>query len=138
MTSLKLSLNLSPAASGSSQFTADWGNINPINDSSPTVFWASTSGSQTNVNNATAITFSGLSKNISITLSGIGNIRYAIGGDIFIYSAPFNVTNGDILKIGILGYTIQPAEPQSGNLTVTNSTDSYVIDTIPYFIEGGL
>jgi hypothetical protein len=136
MTDLSISLNLSPAASGSSQFTADWGNINTINDSSPTIFWASTTGAQTNVNNATAITVSGLSKNVLITLSGIGGLRYAIGGDIFIYTAPFSVTNGNILKIGILGYTIQPLDFTSGNVTVTNSTDSYVIDTIPYSIEG--
>jgi hypothetical protein len=137
---LRLSINLSSSnavggASEPPQFTADWGNINPVNDLSPTLFWASTSGAQTNVNNATAITVSGLSKNISITLSGVGNLRYAISGDVFIYTGSFSVTNGDVIKIGMLGPTIPPIDPASGNITVTNSTDSYTIDTIPYYIE---
>lgn len=135
MTDLSISLNLSPAVSGPSQFTADWGNINPINDLSPVVFWASTSGAQTNVGNATAITFSGLVKTISITLSGSGNLRYNLNGTTSVYSTAFNVANGDVLKIGMLGPTLPPATPTSGNLTVTNTSASYVIDTIPFYID---
>lgn len=135
MTDLSISLNLSPAVSGSSQFTADWGNINGINDTAPVVFWASDSGATTADKNAKKITFSGLGKTISITLAGAGNLRYIKNGTTNVYSASFTVTDGDVLSIGMLGPVSPPLDPILGNLTVTNSTDSYVIDTIPFYIE---
>ena len=139
MTSLKLSLNLSPEASESSQFTADWGNLNTIYDLTPNVFWASTSGAQLNVANATAITFSGLTKTITISLSisgtgGVSSMRYNKNGANSTYSTPFTVVNGDILKVGVVGPSANPISG-SGNITVTNTTDSYVIDTIPYTVN---
>jgi len=138
MTDLSISLNLSPAASGSSQFTADWGNINTINDIAPNVFWASTTGAQLNVGYATQITFSGVLKTITVTLSisgtGLTAVRHQKNGGGISTSSTVSITDGDILQVGVLGPAFSP-NSGSGNLIVTNTTDGYVIDTIPYSIN---
>jgi hypothetical protein len=136
VTSLKLSLNLSSAASGSSQFTADWGNLNTI-DNTLVVFWASTTGAQTNIAYATPITFSGIGKTITVTLSisgtGITAVRHETNGGGVKTTSTVSITDGDILKVGVLGPAVSPITA-SGNLIVTNTTDGYVIDTIPYTV----
>lgn len=145
MENLQLNLTLGTKASGGGapdqpQFTADWGNIYSIDAPSPTIFWASTTGAQTNVANATTITFSGLSRNISVDF--LGDAVYSIiryrknGGATTTPTGPVSFTNGDTLNVGLLGYTVQPANNINGNLIVYNSTDSYTIDTIPFEIVG--
>ena len=146
MENLRLNLTLgSNASSGGApdqpQFTADWGNIIPVDAVSPTVFWASTTGAQTNIANATVITFSGLTKLINITFAGdysLSLVRHRFnGGTIRTGNDQINnVTNGDTLIIGMAGPVISPIVDVSGNIIVTNSTDSYTIDSIPYTISG--
>jgi hypothetical protein len=140
---LRLNLNLSspnvPASpSEPGQFTADWGNINTITDLTPNVFWASTTGAQTNVAYATEITFSGIGKTITVTLSisgtGVTAVRQQKNGGGISTSSTVSITDGDILQVGVLGPAFSP-NSGSGNLIVTNTTDGYVIDTIPYSIN---
>jgi hypothetical protein len=141
MIGLHLSVNLGNLPAGAEplnpQFTADWGNINTIDNLSPTVFWASTTGAQTNIANATPITFSELGKNITVTLSisgtGITAVRHQKNGGGISTSPTVSMTDGDVLKVGVLGPGVSPITA-SGNLIVTNTTDGYVIDTIPYTV----
>lgn len=143
MENLQLNLTLGSKVSGDGapQFTADWGNIYSINAASPTIFWASTTGAQTNVANATTITFSGLSKNISVDFLGdvaYSSIRYRKnGGATTTPTGPVSFANGDTLNVGLIGYTVPPIDNINGNLIVYNSTDSYNIDTIPFEILAG-
>jgi len=142
MIGLQLSVNLGNRPAGAEplnpQFTADWGNINTIDDIQPTVFWASTTGAQINVANGTAITFSELGKTITVTLSisgtGVTSVRYQKNGGAISTGSTVSMTDGDVLKVGILGPAASPITG-SGNLVVTNTTDSYVIDTIPYTVN---
>ena len=145
MIGLGLSINLANSNSSESppgppQFTADWGNLNTIDDITPVVFWASTSGAVTDFRTATVITFSGLggTKSITLTRSGSGtapsSIRYRKNGTNSTYSTPFTVVNGDTLAIGFEGPNFL-GSIGSGTLTVTNSTDAYTIDTISYTIN---
>ena len=142
MLGLNLSINFDNVnpSSAPAQFTADWGNLNTIDDVTPVVFWASTSGAQTDFRSATVITFSGLggTKSITLTRSGTGvgplSIRYRKNGVQSTYSTPFTVVDGDTLAVGFEGPTFSGA-PGSGTLTVTNSTDAYTIDTISYTIN---
>lgn len=142
MIGLQLTVNLGNRPAGAEplnpQFTADWGNINTIDDIQPTVFWASTTGAQINVANGTAITFSELGKTITVTLSisgtGVTSVRYQKNGGAILSGTTVSMTDGDILKVGILGPAASPITG-SGNLVVTNTTDSYVIDTIPYTVN---
>ena len=142
MIGLGISINLANSDSSSSppQFTADWGNLNTIDDITPVVFWASTSGAVIDFRTATVITFSGLggTKSITLTRSGSGaapsSIRYRKNGTNSTYSTPFTVVDGDTLAIGFEGPTFVESSGL-GTLTVTNSTDGYTIDTIPYNIN---
>lgn len=140
MPSLNLSINLGGSEPGSApeppQFTADWGTLASVDIGSPTVFWASTSGGTTVARDGTQITFAGLGKTISITLTGTSNLRYIKNEVNLAYSASFTVTDGDTLKIGMVGPTFFPDQTITGNITVTNITDSYIIDTIPFTIPG--
>ena len=142
MIGLQLSINLGNVPAGAEPlnppFTADWGNINTIDDVQPTVFWASTTGAQINVANGTAITFSELGKTITVTLSisgtGVTSVRYQKNGGAISTGSTVSMTDGDVLKVGVLGPAASPITG-SGNLVVTNTTDSYVIDTIPYTVN---
>jgi len=142
MLGLNLSINFDNVnpSSAPAQFTADWGNLNTIDDLTPVVFWSSTSGAQTDFRVATVITFSGLggTKSITLTRSGTGvgplSIRYRKNGTNFTYSTPFTVVDGDTLLIGFEGPNFLGSSGL-GTLTVTNSTDGYTIDTIPYDIN---
>ncbi len=139
MPSLSLSINLAASESSSApQFTADWGNLNTI-DGNSVVFWASTAGAQLNKAQATPITFSGLGKTITVTLSisgtgGVTGVRHETNGGGIKTTSTVSVTDGDTLIVGVLGPAFSPSSG-SGNLIVTNTTDSYVIDTIPYTVN---
>jgi hypothetical protein len=138
---LRLNLNLSSPNVPSSpsepgQFTADWGNINTM-DNTATVYWASTTGAQLNKAYATPITFSGLGKTITVTLSisgdsaGVSSVRHETNGGGVKSTSSLAITDGDILIVGVVSPVFAPSNG-GGNLIVTNTTDGYVIDTIPY------
>jgi hypothetical protein len=127
------------AAGEPPQFTADWGNINTIDDFQPTIFWAGPSGAVRNIGSATAITFSDVGT-ITVTLSiagtgGVTSMRYDKNGVTSTYSTPFTMTNGDVLKIGLVGPATSPISG-SGEITITNTTEGgYAIDKIPYAVN---
>lgn len=142
MIGLQLSINLGNLPAGAEplnpQFIADWGNLNTIDDLQPTIFWASTSGAVRNIGSATAITFSEVGT-ITVTLSitgtgGVTSMRYDKNGVTSTYSTPFTMTNGDVLKIGLLGPGAFP-NSGSGEITITNTTEGYAIDKIPYAVN---
>ena len=140
MLGLNLSINFDNVnpSSAPAQFTADWGNLIGVTDISPAIFYASDSGATQITAFAKTITYSG--KNISVTLSisGTGNITTPVwiknGGAPTIYTGAFTLIGGDTLILGVRGPNASPALG-SGNLIVTNSTDSYIIDTIPYDVN---
>jgi hypothetical protein len=146
MPSLNLSINLGASEPGSApeppQFTADWGNINTM-DNTATVYWASTTGAQLNKAHATQITFSGLGKTITVTLSisgdsaGVSSVRHEKNGGGIKTTSTVPVTDGDTLIVGVVSPVFAPSNG-GGNLIVTNTTDGYVIDTIPYTADIGI
>jgi hypothetical protein len=148
MENLQLNLTLGTKASGGGapdqpQFTADWGNINSIDGQAApgTIYWASTTGAQLNIANATVITFSGLTKLINITFGGtyaLASVRHKLNNNAIRTGNDQinNVTNGDVLIIGAEAPGVAPLEDTPGNITVINSTDSYTIDSIPFTILG--
>lgn len=117
---------------------SDWGNLNGM-DTPNTLYWSSTAGPVTNIASANAVVFSNLSGPITITLTTSGtfgdnltNIRYRINsGSVTTYSTAITISNNDTLYIGCTSANTLSAAG-SGNILVTNTTTSTVIDTIVY------
>ncbi len=119
---------------------ADWGNLNTM-DTPSTDYWASSSGPQLLVANAANVAFSDLSGPITVTLtqSGVGGaapaaIKYSLnGGAAQTYSTPITINNTNTLKVG--ASTPGGVGTRTGNIIVTNTTTSTVLDQIPYTIS---
>jgi hypothetical protein len=119
---------------------ADWGNLNTM-DTAGTVYWASSTGVQVLVANAANVAFSNLGASISVTLtisktvgSDLGSIRYSLnGGAPQIYSTALTISNTDTLKVGVT--TPGGIASGGGNIIVTNTTTSTVLDQIPYVLN---
>jgi hypothetical protein len=132
----------SPAAVSISPITpADgWGSlVYTASADASTVYYASTSGAQTLAANGTLVTFTGISSTINVTLTtanvtgtSLAELRYSKNGGAFApYVSAISIALNDTLKIAMVTPGIIPASG-GGNVIVTNTTNSVVLDTIPY------
>ena len=116
---------------------SDWGTLEGMDQSGE--YWARTGGATITQIIANAVTFTNLSGPITITLTITGNIgtpltniRYKLdGAAIATYSTPLTISNNSVLYVGCttpIGVSILGI----GNIVVTNTTTSTILDTIPY------
>lgn len=125
----------------SATLSGSFGNINGVTDARATR-WASTTGPQSLVANASSVTFTSLNRTISISLvstlsSGTTNIgmRWSRNNaSALTYTTPFTINNGDTLKIaGTFPDTTGIPEVASGSISVINQSDgNAVLTTIPW------
>jgi len=120
---------------------ADWGNLNTM-DTASTNYWASSTGAQLLVANAANVAFSNLSASITVTLTSSASsgtvhpsaIKYSLNGAAAqTYSTALTISNTDTLKVGVS--TPGGIGVGTGNVVVTNTTTSTVLDQIPYTIN---
>jgi hypothetical protein len=125
-----------PVLSGS------FGNINNVETARAQRF-ASLSGPQSTLSNATAVTITGINRPIFIQLSvtitignGISSARWSRNSTTVstLYSTPFTVNNGDVLRIGAtFPDTSGIPESSNGTISVINtSSGNTVLATIPW------
>lgn len=125
-----------PVLSGS------FGNINNV-DTARAQRFASLSGPQTTLSNATPVTISGINRPILLQLSttiiignGITSSRWSRNSTTVstVYSTPFTVNNGDVLRIGA-SFPDTTGIPQISNGTISlinTSSGNTVLATIPW------
>ena len=120
---------------------SDWGNLNTM-DTAATDYWASSTGAQLLVANAANVAFSNLGASITVTLtisSGTGTahpgtIKYSLNGAAAqTYSTALTISNTDTLKVAVTSPGGIGAG--TGNIVVTNTTTSSVLDQIPYTVN---
>jgi hypothetical protein len=125
-----------PVLSGS------FGNINGVETARSQRF-ASLSGPQSTLSNATAVTITGINRPIFIQLSvtitignGISSARWSRNSTTISspYTTPFTINNGDVLRIGAsFPDTSGIPENSSGTISVINtSSGNTVLATIPW------
>lgn len=126
----------------SATLSGSFGNINGVTDARATR-WASSSGPQATLANATPVTVLSINRTITIALSstigvGSGNIgiRWSRNSTTSssTYIAPFTVNSGDVLRVGgNFPDTSGIPETASGFISVINQSDgNAVLTTIPW------
>ena len=112
-----------------------FGNINGVTDARATK-WASTSGPQSLVANASAVTFTSLNRTISISLVSTVDLgTYNVGikwnrnnASTVTYSTPFTINDGDTLKIaGTFPDSSGIPDSGSGSISVRNASDGNAV-----------
>jgi hypothetical protein len=120
---------------------SDWGNLDGM-DTASTDYWASSSGPQLLVANAANVAFSNLGASITVTLTSSASsgtvhpsaIKYSLNSAAAqTYSTALTISNTDTLKVGVS--TPGGIGIGTGNVVVTNTTTSTVLDQIPYTIN---
>lgn len=105
-----------------------------------TLYWASTTGADTNIANAGIGTFTQINYPVSISLTiqvtsganSLQNIKYSLnGGAATTYSTPLSIGNGNTLKIGVTSPTSIVGD-EGGNILVTNAATGRLLATIGY------
>jgi hypothetical protein len=117
----------------------NFGNMNSVSGSAA-VRYSSTVGPKINLNEANAITISGINRPISISLSStstglnLASIRYSVNSSTVpvTYTTPFNVVNNDVIRIGAVFPTSGLPASSSGTITVTNATTNTTLNTIAW------
>jgi hypothetical protein len=131
--------NLNPTLTPSS-----WGSFTQfIGGGSVLTYYASTLGGTATIANATGVTFSGLDRPITVTLtlaSTSGNtpsIAYVLNGGAtgLTYTGPILIDNTNQLKVGLKPRTVN--DVGSGTLNITNTTNgNQLLQGITYSYTG--
>jgi hypothetical protein len=119
---------------------SDWGNAD--SQTSGGVLWSSSSGTQTNINNANNVVFTLLNTGIELELSVVENgtplatpkIRYSknsASAAVYTTGVPISISNGNSLKLAVNAPTALDTWG-NGTLTVTDITNNRVVDVINY------
>jgi hypothetical protein len=149
MEKLQLSLSLSSKVSGlpdelptSINPTSGWGNLESGLVDTSFTYWASSTGAQTAASNGQDVIIT-CSSPISVTitvsstsgtpLSGLKYIKTTggVASNIINYTGAISISSGDSLKIAATTPSFGPTDG-TGNIVVTDTTSSQILDLIPY------